>query len=263
MAGDWIKMRCNLWDDPRIARICDMTGEGEAAVIGGLYWLWAAADQHTEDGVMPGLSLKQIDRKTGLKCFGDALVSIGWIIDGAEGVQIVRFEEHNGSSAKRRCSESRRKMSARDADKERTESGQAAEESQQSCAPREREDIDISTSLRSVDSAPEKRVDKRAAQLPADFYPDATGIELAESLQVNVAIELQKFSDYHKARGKPMKDWQAAWRTWARNSVEFKRSSGGTAYQTARQISDTATARALFGSRAPVQERLITGEVIE
>ena len=34
MAGDWIKMRTNLWDDPRVSRICDITGLAEAQVIG-------------------------------------------------------------------------------------------------------------------------------------------------------------------------------------------------------------------------------------
>lgn len=137
MAGDWIKMRSNLWDDPRVARLCDMTDQSEAAIVGALYWLWATADQHTEDGVMPGLSLRQIDRKTGVDGFGKALCDIGWLADHPEGVRIVGFEEHNGSSAKRRCSESRRKMSARDADIVLTDGGQPAEETQQTCAPRE------------------------------------------------------------------------------------------------------------------------------
>ena len=139
MAGDWIKMRSNLWDDPRVASICDATNSGEAAIIGGLYWLWASADQHTEDGLMPGLTIRAVDRKTGIDGFGAALVAIGWAQERAEGVQIVRFEEHNGKSAKRRCSESVRKMSARNADKERTTTGQIAEVLQQSCATRERE----------------------------------------------------------------------------------------------------------------------------
>ena len=77
MAGDWIKMRGNLWDDPRVARLCDLTDCGEAQVIGGLYWLWATADQHTDCGVMYGLSLRQIDRKTGVQGLGDALVAVG------------------------------------------------------------------------------------------------------------------------------------------------------------------------------------------
>lgn len=101
MSGDWIKMRGNLWDDPRIARLVDITDSSEAAVIGGLYWLWAAADQHTTDGIMPGLSTRQIDRKTGVQGLGQALVDIGWIADHPEGVRIVNFEEHNGATIRK------------------------------------------------------------------------------------------------------------------------------------------------------------------
>ncbi len=108
MSGDWIKMRDNLWDDPRVAKIVDLTDSSEAAVIGALYWLWATADQHTHDGLMPGLTVRSIDRKTGVKGFGDALISIGWLADHPDGVMIVDFEKHNGSSAKKRCQTAKR-----------------------------------------------------------------------------------------------------------------------------------------------------------
>lgn len=129
MAGDWIKMRGNLWDDPRVSRICDLCDCNEALSIGGLYWLWATADQHTEDGILPGLTLRQIDRKTGVQGFAQALCDIGWLADHPEGVRIIRFEEHNGSSAKRRCTDAQRKanvrgVSASEADNERTDGGQ-------------------------------------------------------------------------------------------------------------------------------------------
>ena len=129
MAGDWIKMRGNLWDDPRVSKLCDLTDQSEAAIVGALYWLWAAADQHTEDGLMPGLTLRQIDRKTGVQGFGAALCQIGWLEDNPDGVRIVNFEDHNGTSAKRRCTDAQRKanvrnVSASDADKQQTESGQ-------------------------------------------------------------------------------------------------------------------------------------------
>lgn len=140
MAGDWIKMRCNLWDDPRVARLCDLTDCGEAEIVGGLYWLWSAADQHSEDGLMHGLTRKSIDRKTGIQGFGDALEAIGWVSFLDDGARIVRFDEHNGKSAKRRCSESVRKMSARHADKSETSAGKTKDEKQHSCAPREREE---------------------------------------------------------------------------------------------------------------------------
>lgn len=108
MAGDWIKMRGNLWDDPRIASICDETGISEATAIGGLYWLWASADQHSEDGVMHGLTMRSIDRKTGIPGMADALVSVGWLADHPEGVRLTRFDEHNGVSAKKRAQTAKR-----------------------------------------------------------------------------------------------------------------------------------------------------------
>lgn len=108
MAGDWIKMRTNLWDDPRISKLCDITDNSEAAIIGGLFWLWATADAHTECGTLPGLTTTAIDRKTGIKGLGQGLVDIGWLADHPEGVRIIGFEEHNGSSAKKRCQTAKR-----------------------------------------------------------------------------------------------------------------------------------------------------------
>lgn len=108
MAGDWIKMRGNLWDDPRVMRLCDLTGSSEAAIIGGLYWLWATADQHSTDGILAGLSLRSVDRKTGIQGFGDALISIGWVEDHPEGIHLIRFDEHNGASAKTRATTAKR-----------------------------------------------------------------------------------------------------------------------------------------------------------
>lgn len=108
MAGDWIKMRSNLWDDPRVARLCDLTGQTEAAVIGGLYWLWAMADQHSVDGVLEGLSLGQVDRKTGIKGFGQALEAVGWLDVEGDSLRIPEFESHNGTSAKKRALTARR-----------------------------------------------------------------------------------------------------------------------------------------------------------
>lgn len=108
MAGEWIKMRTNLWDDPRVSRLVDLTDTAEATVIGGLYWVWATADEHSLDGAMPGLTLRAVDRKTGVSGLADALVDVGWLEDHPEGVRLVRFDEHNGASAKTRAQTAKR-----------------------------------------------------------------------------------------------------------------------------------------------------------
>lgn len=115
MSGDWIKMRSNLWDDPRVSRLCELTDLAEGPVIGALYWLWATADQHTEDGRMPGLTLRQIDRKTGIAGFGAALCEIEWLRDDPGGVVLVDFDDHNGASAKKRCQTAKRVANSRSA----------------------------------------------------------------------------------------------------------------------------------------------------
>lgn len=130
--SNWIKMRGNLWDDPRVAKICDVTGKREAEVIGGLYWLWSMADEQTDDGTLIGLSTATIDRKTGIKGFGEAVLGIGWIEQLPDGLLIARFEEHNGASAKRRSMEAKRKGEVRNPSAKRphpmrTESGHHAE----------------------------------------------------------------------------------------------------------------------------------------
>lgn len=185
MAGDWIKMRCNLWDDPRVARLCDLTDCGEAAIVGGLYWLWSAADQHSEDGLMPGLTRKSIDRKTGIQGFGDALESIGWVSFSDDGAGIVRFDEHNGKSAKRRCSESVRKMSARHADKSETNEGQKPDKPQQSCAPREREEkskppISEQTTSTTITCYPEPEIPLSSSLSDFDARAKAMAARLAK-----------------------------------------------------------------------------------
>jgi hypothetical protein len=111
-ATDWIKVRTNLWDDPRIGALCDKAGVGEATVVGGLYWLWATADSHSAKGELPGMTLKTVDRKTGIPGFGEALVGIGWLYADSTGLTILKFEEHNGASAKKRAEDAKRKALA-------------------------------------------------------------------------------------------------------------------------------------------------------
>lgn len=50
--------------------------------------------------------------------------------------------------------------------------------------------------------------------MPPGFSPNETGLRLAAERGLDVGHELQRFCDWHAARGSLMADWQAAWRTW-------------------------------------------------
>ena len=64
---------------------------------------------------------------------------------------------------------------------------------------------------------------KRANALPDDFLPKDAHLELSDKLGVNLHAELEKFGDYHLARGSLMKDWDAALRTWIRNAAIYSK----------------------------------------
>ena len=107
-------MRADLWGDPRVSRLCEMTGSGTATVIGALYWLWSTADQHADaDGMLRILSLRGIDHGTGIPDFGRALELIGWIDECTNGVLIMRFDEHGSDAAKKRAMSQKRKEKQR------------------------------------------------------------------------------------------------------------------------------------------------------
>lgn len=244
MAGDWIKMRGNLWDDPRVSKLCDITDCGEAQIVGGLYWLWATADQHTENGIMPGLTLRQIDRKTGITGFGAALCEIGWLADHPEGVRIIKFEEHNGTSAKRRCSEAQRKansrnVSASDADNEQTDDGQGAELEKEKRREEKKE--------------PKSKAESATAtRLPADWTPPEEFVEFCKTERPDLDLHAvgDRFRDHWLAQpGKDGRkaDWFATWRNWVRRERVTQPARASPGYKTAadrsKEVADALTGR--------------------
>jgi hypothetical protein len=241
VAGDWIKMRTNLWDDPRVARLCDLTDQGEAAVVGGLYWLWAMADSHTEDGILPGLTTRAIDRKTGVQGLGDALVSVGWVADHPEGVRIIGFEQHNGTSAKRRCTDAQAKankrkpsaeapsnvveMSACDADKAQTSDGQKTDNCRAREEKRREEEYTPPNGGDGAQAAPAKS--KRGSRLADDwFLPQAWGQWALDRFPhftpEVVRDEALKFANHWRSKsGKDATklDWQGTWQNWCMSDI--------------------------------------------
>lgn len=108
MAGDWIKMRVDLVDDPAVLHISQSCSLDIDAVIGKLHRLWSWADKHTEDGHILCAFGDAVDRITGTMGFAEAMQQAGWLAFNDGGLVFPRFTEHNGNSAKRRCLQQKR-----------------------------------------------------------------------------------------------------------------------------------------------------------
>jgi len=102
MAGDWIKMRTDLREDPAVFRLADALGIDEFQVVGSLFCFWSWADRHAVDGRVDGATSRLVDKVSGRIGFADALVAVGWLAFDDKGLLIPNFERHNGESAKER-----------------------------------------------------------------------------------------------------------------------------------------------------------------
>lgn len=112
MSG-WIKMSVHLRTHPKVVRMASALRADRLRVVGGLWAVWCIFDAHTEDGLLEGYTLQAIDDDLGWKGFAAAMQSIGWLEERDDGLVAPDYDEHNGPSAKRRASETKRKAESR------------------------------------------------------------------------------------------------------------------------------------------------------
>jgi|694.fasta_scaffold34675_4 hypothetical protein len=103
MAGDWLKMRHDLADDPAVIRIATACRIDEDAVVGKLHRLWSWADRHTAGGHADGVGLDWVDRTARCQGFAAEMVRVGWLEETGQGLTFPRFDRHCSESAKVRA----------------------------------------------------------------------------------------------------------------------------------------------------------------
>lgn len=123
MAGDWIKMRTDLTDDPAVLRISIALGQDEYSTIGRLHKLWSWADRHTADGITTGVDFNWVDRFVALTGFAAELEAVNWLKFEEGVLSFPGFEIHNGVSAKSRCDAAIRQRQSRSRHKGVTNGG--------------------------------------------------------------------------------------------------------------------------------------------
>lgn len=117
MAGDWIKMNKSLPRDPRIFRIASALKADRLKTVGGVLSVFCLFDEQTETGKLDAYTPEILDEMIPFEGLTHAMESVGWMIVGDGFLEMPRFDEHNGTSAKRRAQDRDRKKSVRKADK--------------------------------------------------------------------------------------------------------------------------------------------------
>ena len=123
MAADWIKMRTDLYRDPKVCVMADILMSGDSALaryvnqnmqcdmavtrnvmrnvtVGALVAVWGVTRHRGkrvgDDLVVYGVTVSVVDDIADLPGFSDAMLAAGWLAESSEGILFPRFfEEHN------------------------------------------------------------------------------------------------------------------------------------------------------------------------
>jgi hypothetical protein len=218
MAGDWIKMRCNLDTDPAVFQMAAALQMDELAVVGRLWKVWAWADQHCADCNAVSVTTNVLDRITTTPGFAEAMRKVGWL-EGREGaLSFPHFDRHNGQTAKKRALTKNRVEKAR-ADSVTLpalqERYQRREEKSIDSPPRAREETWEEPSSEQVVGAAE-RVGLTAEQ--AEIWRND-----------HLARPIAPDGRWTDRNGKPIGNWQHALAAWAGRWKQNERDKQGRA----------------------------------
>ena len=113
MAGEWLKFEKATLEKPEVFAIADALGIDQDTVIGKLVRVWAWFDSHTVDGNATRVTPAQLNRVSGIAGFIEAMAVEGWAFIEGGGVQLPRFDRHNGETAKQRALTAKRVAKSR------------------------------------------------------------------------------------------------------------------------------------------------------
>lgn len=114
-----------------------------------------------------------------------------------------------------------------------------------------------------------KRESARASQIPTAWRPDdPVWNETVEILgsQQRAEYELKKFTDHALEKGRTAKNWNAAWRNWARRSVEYggRNGHGVSQARTVGAAGSTATgADTILAGMGRIADRIAARKLAE
>ncbi len=194
MSGRWLRLYDELLNDPKVQRL-------EPSLFKALINLWCLASKH--DGKLPEPAditfALRLSNEADATALTDELLGLGLLDLGEDGV----LRPHNW--------ESRQFKSDRDKSAERMRNKRIRDASRDApVTPPEQSRAD--TEQKGAEAQA-----KRRTQLPEEWK--APHVEGFSSFEIQK--EIPQFRDYHTAKGSVMKDWDAAFRTWMRNSRKF------------------------------------------
>jgi len=218
MAGDWIKIREDLNEDPAVLRMAIAMNERPEHIVGYCtkFWAWISRNVSPESrdncpaASVTGVPLLSLEVALNLPGFLTALLAVDWLeyddgagtADGQPIIHVPKLERHLSESAKKRALEAEKKRKQRAG-----KSPKAGDNCPKETGTREEK--------RREEKSKEKSKPKKTFQKPTVEQIR----EYCESKGFSFDPEL--FFDHYESNGwkvgkASMKDWMATARNWAK-----------------------------------------------
>ncbi len=240
MAGgiDWFRWHHGSVTDPKFQLVARKSKQALASVIAVWAFVLEQASASEDRGSFGAIDCEAIDCLLGLEDGAtDAILAAmgerGLVDDGAvsawEKRQPKRERTDNTSTERSRAHRDRQRQEQQDGEKQRhatpeIDDATPCNATQHQKKPRGEERREEKS--REEDNPlnpPAGGKARRRCRIPDGFNPSEDGRRRAVQAGLDVDAEIAKFRDHHAAKGSLMADWDAAWRTWVGNAVQFGR----------------------------------------
>lgn len=210
MANQWLRLWHDMPTDPKWRTIAKASGQRIGDVMSVYLHLMVCGSNATERGRTQSFNAEDVasaldletEQVTAITAAMQGRVLDGDTLTGWEKRQVMREDDSAGrAKAWREAQKALKEQAERDAN--------AGERKR---TPDKDKDTDKDTEDIGKRGKPRTKV-------PEDFKPDEAGIAALKGLPV--AEQVAAFIDHHKGKGSLMADWQATFRTWARNAVKW------------------------------------------
>ena len=127
MAGDWIKIREDLHEDPAVLQIAQKLGTRPEHIVGYCVRFWAWVSRNCDAGSVTGVTLECVESVTNLPQFCHMLCEVGWLEYDDSGdtpiITIPHFERHLSQGAKQRVLTAERNRKYRENPRRKRDAG--------------------------------------------------------------------------------------------------------------------------------------------
>lgn len=214
MAGDWIKMREALHEDPAVLAMANGLATRPEHVVGYCHRFWSWVSRNCHDGIVTGVTIESLESVLNLPGFLSLMRAVGWLEYDQSGasptIAIPKFDRHLSQGAKSRGLNAERQRAARNGNV--TSLSRTKRDEINTREEKRREEINTPP------KPPSRR--KQASACVRDNPPSVDEVK-AYAQERGGLVDAQEFHDHYTAngwvqgdRGKPLVDWKAAVRKW-------------------------------------------------